>query len=181
MEYRLTVLIVISLASLLSPPHSLAIDVEYQIKAGFLGNFAKFVRWPPEIFENSGSPYILGILGEDPFGSFMDEAVEAFEIEGRRMVIKRFPNIATYEFCHILFISSSQKTLLDPIFWKLKTLPTLTVSETAEFCKKGGMINFIFVKNNIRFQINVGATEKAQLKVSSSLLSLAREIIPTQN
>ena len=151
-------------------------DLEYRVKAGFLGNFAKFVRWPTAFLPKADSPYVIGILGEDPFGSVIDQAIDGFTIGGKNVVIKRFNDVASLEFCHILFISRSQKVHLDHIFTSLQRVPTLTVGEMSNFCQKGGMINFIFIENNIRFEVNSNAAQKAQLKLSSNLLSLAKAI-----
>ena len=151
-------------------------NIEYHVKAGFLGNFAKFVRWPAAFLPKSDRPYVLGILGDDPFGSVIDQAIDGFTIGGKSVVIKRFSDRTLLEFCHILFISRSQKAHLDDIFANLEGVSTLTVSEMDEFCKKGGMINFIFVESNIRFEVNPDAARKAQLKLSSNLLSLAKAI-----
>ena len=151
-------------------------SVEYQVKAGFLGNFAKFVHWPKAFLPESRAPYVIGILGVDPFGAIIDHAIEGFTIGGRPVTVKRFDDLSAYEFCHILFISRSQKAYLNDIILTLQQVPTLTVSEMSGFCQKGGMINFILVESNIRFEINPGAAQKAGLKLSSSLLSLARAI-----
>ena len=48
---------------------------EAQVKAVFLFNFAQFVDWPPEAVPDSQAPLIIGILGEDPFGDFLDATV----------------------------------------------------------------------------------------------------------
>src|ERR1700744_2569340 len=54
---------------------------EYQLKAAFLFNFAKFVEWPQQSFTNKTSPLVIGVLGENPFpdlpsmlkGKFIDD------------------------------------------------------------------------------------------------------------
>ena len=151
-------------------------NLEYHVKAGFLGNFAKFIQWPATFFPKADSPYILGIVGEDPFGTIIDQAVEGFTVGDRPMLVRRFRDAMSLKFCHILFISRSQKAHLDDILAQLRETPTLTVSDMENFCEKGGMINFILIDNNIRFAINASASKKAGLKLSSSLLSLAKAI-----
>lgn len=151
-------------------------SLEYHVKAGFLGNFARFIRWPATAFPKSNTPYIIGILGDDPFGPVIDQAIEGFTVEARSLIVKRYNNTTSLEFCHILFISRSQKTNLDNILAQLQKVPTLTVSDINGFCKKGGMINFIHFENNIRFEINASASQKARLKLSSNLLALAKAI-----
>ena len=175
-RFKLVSMIIVNVILLPVDAHSSDANLEYQVKAAFLGNFAKFVRWPKVFFPESDSPYVFGILGDDPFGSIIDRAIEGFRIGGRQVVVKRFKNAASLEFCHILFISRSQEKNVKDIFVKLREVPTLTVSEMINFCQEGGMINFILVEGKIRFEINASAAKKAGLKVSSSLLSLARAI-----
>src|SRR4051812_12970096 len=42
----------------------------YQLKAVFLFNFAQFVEWPAGAFRAANSPLIIGVLGENPFGTY---------------------------------------------------------------------------------------------------------------
>jgi len=51
---------------------------------------------------------------------------------------------------------------------------TLTVGETPDFLAQGGIINFILEGGKVRFQIDSKAAERADLRISSHLLRLAR-------
>jgi len=147
---------------------------EYMIKAGFLYNFTKFVEWPEEVFENSDTPITIGILGEDPFGSGLDQTIEKKTAQGRSLLIKRFKTPDDLETCHILFINASEKKHLSETMNKFKDWHVLTVSEMEGFTELGGIINFIKEENRIRFEINLDAAEQAGLKISSRLLRLAK-------
>lgn len=147
---------------------------EYQVKAAFLYNFAKFVEWPTEAFSDTTTPIIIGILGDDPFESDLDQIVKGKRVNGREFVIKRFKELEDLEICHILFISTSEHKNLSKITRTLKNSGVLTVSEMKEFTKMGGIINFILEENKVRFEINVDAAEREGLKLSSQLLKLAR-------
>ncbi|MBI4659408.1 MAG: YfiR family protein [Verrucomicrobia bacterium] len=146
---------------------------EYQIKAAFLFNFAKFVEWPATAFPTETSPFCIGILGDDPFRKDLELTISGKKIGNRSLVIKRFPNARKIEFCHILFISPSENRELRQILDSLKGLATLTVGDKIEqFCEQGGMIDLIMAGNKVRFRINQHIAEKAGLKVSSRLLKL---------
>ena len=150
-------------------------DKEYHIKAAFLLNFAKFMEWPSHAFSDTSTPLILCILGKDPF----DKALKTIEdkiAKERRLVIKKASCIEDMKECHILFISTSEKKNLSVILSKIKGLPILTVAETKNFCQSGGIVNFIVVKNKIRFEINVEAAKRIGLKISSKLLKLSKII-----
>jgi len=149
---------------------------EYQVKAAFLYNFAKFVEWPANVGAGSDVPLVIGVLGKDPFGREIDRAVEGKTVNGRRLMIKRFSSLEAYEYCHILFVSSSERNNLPQIIAAVRNSSVLTVSETDRFAHIGGIINFVTIENRIRFEINQAAAERAGLKISSKLLSLGRVV-----
>ena len=146
---------------------------EYQIKAAFLYNFGRFIDWPPEAFADGSSPFIFGILGENPFGKTLDQAFNGKTLNGHPVVVQVIHSLTEASHCHILFISSSEKSHLEKIIQSLHAASILTVSETSHFIDAGGMINFVTVDNKVRFQINNGAAKTARLKISSKLLGLA--------
>ena len=149
---------------------------EYQIKAAFLYNFAKFIEWPAEAFTESCAPLIVGVIGNDPFGSALDQTMSGKTINGRPLIIKRLKWGQNLRTCQILFISSSERKRLAQLFESLKGATVLTVSETEQFCQQGGIINFLIEDNKVRFEINATAATGAQLKISSKLLALAKTV-----
>lgn len=146
---------------------------EYELKAAFLYNFAKFVEWPPGTFPQSSSPFVIGILGENPFADDLKKTVAGKKILEHPISVVAFSTLAEATNCHILFISNSEKSRLGAIFKSLRGAPVLTVGENDQFTEAGGMINFVREANKIRFQINDESAKGARLKISSKLLSLA--------
>jgi YfiR/HmsC-like len=150
-----------------SPP------TEYQLKAAFVLNFARFVEWPPAAFAKADSHIVLGILGETPFGNILKQTLQGKKVNGRELEVTKLPSSAAATNCHILFIGVSNKARLAEILKDLGRASLLTVGETDGFTDSGGMINFVPQGNKIRFQINEVAARSAGLKISSKLLSLA--------
>lgn len=146
---------------------------EYRLKAAFLFNFAKFVEWPPEAFAEKTSPFIIGVLGQNPFGNELEQTIRGKTVNDRSLQVKEFHSVTEATNCHILFISTSEKQRLPEIFKGLRGASVLTVGETDRFTEAGGMINFVAEGNKTRFQINDAAAKGAGLKISSKLLSLA--------
>lgn len=144
---------------------------EYQVKSVFLFNFSQFVEWPPQMLPEPGSPFVIGVVGRDPFGAYLDETVRGETLKGHPMVVKRFGNAEEVDFCHILFVSSGVSPA--SVVQALPGKGTLTVGESAEFMRTGGMIRFFKQSNRIRFEINPSAAKAADLTISSKLLSLA--------
>lgn len=145
---------------------------EYQIKAAFLYNFAKFVEWPPTAVKNENTIFKIGILGDDPFKAEIS-VIEKKLVRGMPLRIIRAAALGELSGCRVIFLSASVQPQLADILAQLKEKPVLTVSDTSGFAHQGVIINLITVGNKIRFQINTEAAERAGLKISSHLLRLA--------
>ena len=144
---------------------------EYQLKAVYLFNFAHFVTWPSQ--ESSRAPLVIGILGDDPFGSYLDETVRGQKVVNRPLTIQRFRRITELRNCNILFVSQSERDRAGQIVSSLKGRSILTVSDIDGFADNGGMIEFVTEQNKIRVRINLNAVNAANMKVSSKLLRVA--------
>jgi hypothetical protein len=147
--------------------------LEYKVKAGFLFNFTKFVEWPPESFANADAPLTIGILGDNPFGTYLDEIIRDKTIDNRALKTKQIRTVAECTNCQLLFLSAAEKDRIKDVLDKLHSASVLTVSETDGFTEAGGMINFVRDGNKFRFQINNKAAQRAKLKISSKMLGLA--------
>jgi hypothetical protein len=157
-----------------------ALSEEYKIKAVFLYHFAEFVAWPTAAFSKSENSLIIGVLGDDPFGSYLDETVVGEKVNERQLVVNRYQNVSDIKVCHILFITKSAKEDHEEIFLALKGRNILTVSDVSGFTKRGGMIRFLNEDNKVKIKINVEAAKAEDLVISSKLLRIA-EIVKTQN
>jgi len=156
-----------------------AAPTDYQVKAVFLFNFAQFVEWPSNAFANESSDMVIGILGDDPFGAILDDAVKGEAVHGRKIVVKRFSAEDSFDGCQILFISRSESDRTEAVLRSLRGTSILTVSEQDKFCEQGGIINFVRRDQNVRLEINRAVAESAGLKINARLLSLAR-IVQTE-
>jgi len=146
---------------------------EYQLKAVFLFNFVQFVDWPAAAAADSQLPLVIGILGDDPFGAFLDETVRGERLGARPIQVRRYRQVTDIGECNILFISRSERERVPEILSGLKNRPVLTVSDADAFANRGGMIQFINDKNRIRLRINLEAAQAAHLTISSKLLRVA--------
>jgi hypothetical protein len=147
---------------------------EYQIKAAFLYNFAKFVEWPPENSRGADDPMTICIVGEDPFGSILDEFTRGKTVNDRRVLISRLKPGEDLKGCQIAFISSAERNQLKSIFQSAAQAHVLTVGESEGFSARGGVIDFIREDKMVHFEVNVDAAQRANLKISSKLLGLAK-------
>jgi hypothetical protein len=150
---------------------------EYQVKAAFLFNFAKFVEWPPQTFKGPSDSMSICVLGQNPFGRSLDEAVAGKLIDGRRFVVRQVANAGRAGGCQILFIASPQKIQLPELATAMAGV--LTVGESEGFAAGGGVIGFKLEGGRVRLEVNVDAADQRKLRISSKLLSLA-QIVKTQ-
>jgi len=146
---------------------------EYQIKAAILYNFAKFVEWPTDAFSQPSAPLVIGILGEDPFGSAFD-AVKDKLIRGRKVQVLRSRKAQDLSRCHVLFMSSSERGRLSSVLKAFQGTGTLLVGDMDKFAARGGMVGLVLRNDMIDFEINVDAVQRAGLKISDRLLNAAR-------
>jgi hypothetical protein len=154
---------------------------EYQVKAIFLFNFAQFVEWPAGAFVDPQKPLIIGVLGEDPFGAYLDDTVRGEKVNGRPLAVERYRRMDEVKTCHILFISRSETARLKQVLDGLKARTILSVCDIDEFCRHGGMIQFATEKGKIRLKINMEAAKAAHLKISSKLLRTAEIVASGSN
>lgn len=156
-----------------------AAPTEYQVKAAFLLNFAKFVEWPPKVFSDTNVTLVIGIVGEDPFGDALPQIIQGQTAQGRRIEIRRFKPDEDCGGCQVLFLSRSVADQTEAILQRLQGRPVLTVSEKEDFARRGGVIGFALVDKAVRFDINARAAEALELKISSKLLAVARSVLKT--
>jgi hypothetical protein len=148
-------------------------QMEYEVKAAFLYNFAKFVQWPADA-ASLGASMRLCILGRDPFGGLLESSLSGKTVGDKPIDIGRVSDARQLNGCQVVFISSSERGQADTILEALSTRPILTVSEIPGFDAMGGMVNFYIEDRRIRFEINPKAAARSGLRISSQLLKLSR-------
>ena len=151
-----------------------AAPVEYQVKAAFLLNFARFIEWPADAFANDQSPILFCEFRQDPFQGALDQITQGKSIGSRTLAVRRVQNLPDLKTCQLVFVGSAQDKFLPGILDSLKATSALVVGESDNFAERGGGIQFYLDDNKVRFSVNVDATKRARLNVSSKLLSLAR-------
>jgi len=142
---------------------------EYEVKAAFIHNIAKFVEWPPR----SAGSLKLCVIGQDPFGSALD-ALDAKPIGDTVWEVLPVRRNSNLRGCGVLFIPASENNNLKPILTSIQGSAVLTVGDTPGYAEQGVMVNFYLEQNKVRLEINKDAAGRAGFKISSQLLKLAR-------
>jgi hypothetical protein len=146
---------------------------EYEVKATYLFNFARFVEWPSSSAAAKSDSFAICVLGQDPFGPALDAIVAGESIDGKAVLAKRVSKPQDAVSCRVLYISSSEDSRLKEVLAALDKSGVLTVSDIPQFSQRGGMIEFTLQGNNVRFEVNLAIAENTGLTLSSELLKVA--------
>lgn len=150
---------------------------EYKVKAAFLYNYALFTTFPDKTFDGADDPLVVAVLGEDPFGKILDATIEGKRPNGRRLTVRRFPDLESLQKAdpvHILYVCRSEDKRLDAIQSVLAKRPIFLVGEHAELTRSGGVCRlYINGQGMTRFEINLDEAGRRGLVLSSKLLALA--------
>ena len=146
---------------------SQALD-EGQAKAAFLFNVAKFVEWPGA----APGPLVIGIAGDDRLADMVEAAVKGRTLDGRAIAVRRLLHTDDPAGCHMLFIAPARQRQDAELLQRIQG-PVLTVGETVQFLRDGGLVRLHIDNKRVRFQINAKAAAAAGLRVHAQLLALA--------
>ncbi|MFT3867510.1 MAG: YfiR family protein [Nibricoccus sp.] len=146
---------------------------EYELKAIFVLNFARFNTWPQSVLPSDNTPLIVGVLGADPFGDALTSAFQGEQVAGHTLEIRHFTRRDNYKNCHLLFISRSEAAHLSQIFSALSGSHVLTVSDIDQFVYKDGMIGMLMEQNRVKVEVNYEQTRREGLELSAKLLKVS--------
>jgi hypothetical protein len=145
---------------------------EHHVKAAFLFNFAKFIQWPTS---DRSETLVVGVLGQNPFNEVLEAVVTGKSVNGREVVVRQLRNEDDVRAFHIIFIAASEARRGARILERVGGASVLTVGETPQFLREGGIVQFYVRENRVRFDINSAGANQAGLRISSQLLSLAKQ------
>lgn len=144
---------------------------EYQLKAAFIFNLAKFVEWPAEAFSSPSGALVACVLGKGEVEEILQQAAGR-KVGNRPFVIRHISDAQEARGCHILFVNESVGRRWMSL-GRNQSTGILTVGESDDFISEGGAVNLRLEEENIRIQINLDAARRAKLELSSKLLGLS--------
>lgn len=149
-------------------------SIEYAVKATYLYKFAPFVEWPPAAFASASSPFQVCILGRDPFGASLDQAVSGQRVDEHRVVVRRLDRVDAASGCHVLFLGVSTGQTAAEALRAVRGSPILTVADNSR--ESGAIIRFVVKDNRVRFDIDTAAAAANHVTISSKLLGMAMSV-----
>ena len=163
---------IFALSLFFGAPEACAQSREYQLKAVYLFKFAQFVRWPARAFADAAAPLVIGVLGDDAFGGTLEELSRGESIGSHKLVIRHSARVEDLKGCQMIFASKWESARLAEVFALLEGASVLTVGESDQFERHGGVINFVMHGSTLGFRINNKAARRVGLEISSKLLKL---------
>jgi hypothetical protein len=154
---------------------------EYEVKAAFLYHFAHLVDWPAPA--DPAEPFVITVVGEDPFGTALDEVLAGKAVRTQPVRIQRLAGPGALEGArtNILFVGRGDDEQVRRALVAVAGQPVLTVGESARFAEQGGMIGFrVTDEGRVAFDINLQRAQLSGLRLRSQLLKLARIVGPAR-
>ena len=150
---------------------------EYNVKAVTLYAFGRYVTWPASAFERPNSPFVIGVLGRNPFGDALDQIATKKTVTNRPIVVRQLTSPSESSKCHILFVTAAVPPETEAkLFQAVAGKPVLLVGESAGFAERGGIVNFYASGTNVRFELNPDKANEAHLSFAAKLLSLGTKV-----
>ncbi len=151
---------------------------EHTLKAAYLYQFTRFVAWPDGTWRNEKEDFVIGVIGENPFGNTLDKLATKRLAQKRRIKVHYFADLAAYKPCHILFVSAAaDDATREAILRQTRNQPVLVVGETLGYCDAGSTVNFVLLQGgSINIEINIDAMNRRKMQANAQLLKLAKVV-----
>ena len=161
-------------AMLLSSDLLAADSLEYTVKAAYLPKFIPFIDWPDSAFASPTAPVTICVVGPDPFGGKLEQAIGELKAGDRAIVVRYLPVPDASASCHLIFLGPVNSALAGSTLDAVKGRPVVTVTDSG--LRTRGVISFVIQANHVRFDIDDAAAAQGGLTISSKLLKLARAV-----
>lgn len=150
--------------------------LERRVKAAFLYKFAGYVDWPAPAFRDEAEPLVIGVSGDDALAEELERLVQGRRSAGRPVQVRRIESLGEPGNVHLLFLGRSQAHRIDEAVAAIRHRPVLLISESPGALRQGSMINFVIEHGRVRFEVDLDATQRNGLGLSSRLLTVARTV-----
>ena len=143
---------------------------EYQQKAARICGFLNHVEWPKRKFLAPDTPFIVGIYGTDQISEFLREAVQSRQVKGRSVQVRAIADLAEIPSCHVLFVSRSETDRVRKILAEARREGVLTVGESQEFTRSGGVVQFVTVAEKVIYLVDRTNASREGLRLDGFML-----------
>ena len=146
---------------------------EGALKAAYVYNFLQLVEWPAHVLGAADAPLVVCTLGREPRDGF--EALAGKRAQGRRIELRAVSG-ASLPRCHALYVPLEEAARLAQTSPQLAEAAVLVIVDGDRGAVAGAAITLVPRDKRIGFHIDLAATRKAGLRISSRLLGLALSV-----
>lgn len=172
---RFVRLIALAILLIAVPAYTADRTLEYSVKATFLYKFGFFVEWPAGTFASETAPFNLCVVGTDPFGGRIKNAVFGQSVGRHPIVLRQLANVDPRANCHEVIVGKAGNQTAGEALSAVEGMPILTVTDSA-LGSHAGIIHFVIADDRVSFDIDTDLAAKNHLVISSKLLALAHKI-----
>jgi hypothetical protein len=145
------------------------------LKAAFLFNFANFAEWPADALA-PGQRLSLCVVGDSAVADALERTIKGRGVDNHELIVGVIKTDGPIRSCHLLYVSGLDKKQAGSLLDSLKNASIFTVSDGDQFAELGGVAQLILEHGRMRFVVNVDAARRANISISSKLLTLAQII-----
>ena len=119
---------------------------------------------------------MIAVSGAEDVAVQLERLLPRMSVNGRRVVAPPRHARAELDGVHILYIGAKAFPRTRALRAAAIERPILIVTDDEHGLDAGGVINFIEVDRNVRFEISLIAADRSGLKINSALLSVAARV-----
>jgi hypothetical protein len=144
------------------------------VKAAYLFRFAQYVEWPAA--QSGDDRFVIAVTGAEDVAVHLERLLYGMTVNGRPTQVRRVTRSQELNGVHILYVGARAFARSRPLRAAAIERPILLVTDDQNGLDGGGVINFIEVNRNLRFEISLNAADRSGLKINASLLSVAARV-----
>jgi YfiR/HmsC-like len=144
---------------------------ERAVKAAYTFNLIKFVEFPTE-----RRPLLLCVLGDPGMGDMMKQMLDGRSTDAGQIWVLPSPAGAALENCSVIYLADANPNAVRRVLERSRGRAVLTIGESDNFAEQGGLIALVKEGDHIQIDVNLEASQRAGIKISSRVLNLAHRV-----
>jgi hypothetical protein len=149
---------------------------ERAVRAAYVYNLMQYVDWPDQ-----KSDLVIGFEGDPANGEILRELLNGRTSNSHLIRVVLFPPPQDFQSCNILYLGDGSARDMRRTLDSIRGKAILTVGDSEPFARDGGMVALVNTGDHIRIEVNLDATQRAGVRISSRVLNLATIVRSAQN
>lgn len=143
---------------------------ESQVKALYIYNFSRLVKWPDDYMKDE---FVIGIFGDNDLYEYLLNFTKNKKVGSLDIKVVKYNSPSEISYCHILYIPEFRSSKIKEITNIIGNKPVLIISGKEGLLNYGSIIDFVFIDNKLKFKISEQNAQRQNLTVSKSLLDMS--------